>query len=248
MVQETRIKETYLHEFISSDGKKVCLYNSGNGLKSIRGVWIITTENANVTFNPVSERIFIITTNTSENIKYHLISTCAPILENTVGNLDETRIFYEELSSLINSMKQRDALIIGWDFNAKTKLQVSEMENQLVVEKYAKNKVNENGNLLIEFCKLHNLLITNTIFKHKPSHQTTWISPLPPTFPRKNPYRNQVDYILLRKNINSKIFDSTSFNSNFTRSNHKPAIAKIQIKWTYTKKARGIRSFNLSKL
>ena len=173
MVQETSIKETGLHEFTSSDRKKVCLYNSGNGAKSIRGIGIITTENTKVTFNHVSERICIITTNTSENIKCHLISAYAPTLENTVRNPDETHIFYEQLSSLINSIKQRNVLIIGGDFNAKTKLQVSEMENQLVVGKYAKNKVNENGNLLIEFCKLHNLLITNTIFKHKPSHQTT---------------------------------------------------------------------------
>ena len=106
--------------------------------------------------------------------------------------------------------------------------------------------MNKNRNLLIELCKLHNLLITNTIFKHKPRHQTTWISPLPPTFLRKNPYRNQIDYILLRKNANSKIFDSRSFNSNFTRSNHKPA--KIQIKWTYMKRETGTRSFNLNKL
>ena len=187
MVQETRIKETGLYEFTSSDGKKVCLYNSGNGAKSIRGVGIIRTENTNVTFNPVSEHMYN-KTSTIGNIKCHLISAYAPTLENTVRNPDETHIFYEQLSSLINSIKQRDALIIGGDFNAKTKLQVSEMENQLVVGKYAKNKVNENGHLLIEFCKLHNLLITNTIFKHKPSHQTTWISPLPPTFPRKNPY------------------------------------------------------------
>ena len=31
-------------------------------------------------------------------------------------------------------------------------------------------------------------------------------------------------------------------------SDHIPVIAKIQIKWTYTKKATGTRSFNLSKL
>ena len=72
-------------------------------------------------------------------------------------NPDETHIFYEQLSSLINSVKQRDALIIGGDFNAKTKLQVSELENQLLVGK--KYKVNKNGNLLIEFlfthCKYH---------------------------------------------------------------------------------------------
>ena len=163
-------------------------------------------------------------------------------------NPDETGIFYEQLSSLINSIKQRDALITGGDFNAKTKLQVSEMENQLLVGKCAKNKVNKNGNLLIEFRKLHNLLMANTIFKHIPSHQRTWISPLPPTFPRKNPYRSQINYILLRKNVNSKIFDSRSFNSNFTRSDHKPVKTKIHIKWTYMKRATSTRSFNLSKL
>ena len=35
MVQETCIKKRGLHEFTSSDGKKVYLYNSGNGTKSI---------------------------------------------------------------------------------------------------------------------------------------------------------------------------------------------------------------------
>ena len=158
----------------------------------------------NVTFNPVSERICIITTNTSENIKCHLISAYAPTLENSVRSPDETCIFYEKLSSLINSIKQRDALIIGGDFNAKTKLQVPEMENQLVIGKYAKKHGKWKWKFTIEFCKLHNLLITNTIFKHKPSHQTTWISQLPPTFPPKNPYQNQTDYILLRKNVTLK--------------------------------------------
>ena len=58
MVQETRIKEKRLHEFTSSEGKKISLYNLCNGAKSIQGVGIITTESANVTFNPVSERIY----------------------------------------------------------------------------------------------------------------------------------------------------------------------------------------------
>ena len=75
----------------------------------------------------------------AKNVKSHLISTYAPTLENTVRHPDETRIFFEQLSSLINSIKQKGVLIIGGDFNAKTKLQVSEMENQLVVGKYAKN-------------------------------------------------------------------------------------------------------------
>ena len=62
------------------------------------------------------------------------------------------------------------------------------------------------------------------------------------------PYQSQIDYILLRKNMNFKIFDSRVLSSNLTRSDHKPVIAKIQMKWTYTKKTTGTRSFNLSKL
>ena len=63
--------------------------------------------------------------------------------------------------------------------------------------------------------------------KHKPSHQTIWISPLPSTFPCKNSYRNQIDCILLRNNMNSKIFEQRSFSSNITRSDYKPVIEKI---------------------
>ena len=84
---------------------------------------------------------------------------------------------------------------------------------------------------------------------HIPSYvlatKTLSISPLPPTFPRKNSYQNQIDYILLRKNMNSKIFDSRSFNSNIWRSDHKPVIVKIWIKWTYAKKAMSTKIFQL---
>ena len=46
--------------------------------------WIITSDSTNVTFNLVSEQIYIITTKTSDNIKCHLVSAYAPTLENTI--------------------------------------------------------------------------------------------------------------------------------------------------------------------
>ena len=49
-------------------------------------------------------------------------------------------IFNEQLLPLINSIKKRDALIIGGDFNAETKSQMQEMEYQLKVGKYAKKQ------------------------------------------------------------------------------------------------------------
>ena len=72
---------------------------------------------------------------TSDNAKCYPISAYALTLENTMRNPNETRIFYEQLSSLINSIKRRNALITGGDFNSKTELEVTD---QLVVGKYAK--------------------------------------------------------------------------------------------------------------
>ena len=70
-------------------------------------------------FYHISERVCIITRKTSDNIKCHVVSAYAPTLEKAMRNPDETRIFYEQLLSLINSIKQKDAFIIGGDFNAK---------------------------------------------------------------------------------------------------------------------------------
>ena len=39
------------------------------------------------------------------------------------------------------------------------------MKNHFVVGKYSKHMVNENENLLTKHCEIHNLLITNTMFK-----------------------------------------------------------------------------------
>ena len=96
-------------------------------------------------------------------------------------------------------IKKEDALVIGRDFNTKAKLEVSETENQFVVGKYAKDKINGNGDLVIKFCKLNNLLVTIAIFKHKSFQHTTRTSPLPPNFPCNNSCWNQIDYILLKK-------------------------------------------------
>ncbi len=35
---------------------------------------------------------------------------------------------------------------------------------------------NDNGERLIEFCSLNNLVVTGTIFQHKKIHKATWTS------------------------------------------------------------------------
>ena len=82
---------------------------------------------------------------------------------------------------------------------------------------------------MIEFCVMNNLKITNTFFKYKPIHLTTRQSPVPyvnitackTNTPRRNPFRNQIDYVLVRNSTNAKVFDSKATISTTTNSNHK---------------------------
>ena len=62
---------------------------------------------------------------------------------------------------------------------------------------------------------MYNLKITNTFLKHKPINLTAWQSPAPyfnitdckTNTPRRSPFRKQIDYVLIRSNTNSKVFD-----------------------------------------
>ena len=70
------------------------------------------------------------------------------------------------------SISNRDIIILAGDFNAKTG---SSHENYpSVVGRYGKGKTNSNGEFLIEFALKNELFLTNTTFKHKMSHRTTW--------------------------------------------------------------------------
>ena len=174
------------------------------------------------------------------NPTINVISAYAPTLDTTIKNPNITRTFYDKLSSVIQTFKSREALIIGGDFNAKTKAKPNTYPSN-IVGKYAKSDININGEKLIEFCMLHKLKITNTFFKHKAIHLTTWESPVNVTnindsktnTPRRNPYRNQIDYILVKNNSNSRTLDSKATISKSTKSDHKPVIAKIIINWRY---------------
>ena len=101
---------------------------------------------------------------------------------------------------------------------------------------------------------IYNLKLTNTFFKHKPIHLTTWQSPAlylnitdcKTNTPRRSPFRNQIDYILVRSNTNAKVFDSKATVLTTTNSDHKPVIAKIMIKWKYQSKTKSWKKrFNI---
>ena len=101
---------------------------------------------------------------------------------------------------------------------------------------------------------IYNLKITNAFFKHKPIHLITSQSPAShvnitdceTNSPRRGPFRNQTDYIFVRNNSNTKVFDSKATILTPTNSDHKPVITKIMIKWKYQSKTKSCKKrFNM---
>ena len=96
--------------------------------------------------------------------------------------------------------------------------------------------VNENGMALLEFCSRNGLILTNTKFQHKLAHRTTWEAPERKNAkhrngePRRNPYRNQIDYVIIRKNHMKIVNDSRSYSNIEVKTDHRLVIMKTKMK------------------
>ena len=239
MLQETHMKGNGVLDIKSTTGKTVRLYYSGHKERSSQGVGILVEPTTDCDFTPISSRLMMLTIK-NETIQTNLVSAYAPTNKRTIKNPEKTAQFYNNLTSIVNKVKKKEALVIGGDFNAKTKQDTKEKSNS--TGKYTKSNINENGELLIEFADMNNLKLTNTFFKHKPAHLSTWQCPQRQQeimdknsgTIRRNPYRNQIDYILIRKSNNITVHDSRSFGGFTCNSDHKPVISKINLRWKKT--------------
>ncbi|XP_071965609.1 uncharacterized protein [Antedon mediterranea] len=105
---------------------------------------------------------------------------------------------------------------------------------------HGKGTINSNGIALLEMAMRHKLLLTNTMFEHKMSHRTTWVMPVrvkphneKDGTPRRNPYRNQVDYIMIRKRNFNFVTNSRSYSRVDVETDHR--IVKTQLRLQYFK-------------
>ncbi len=98
-------------------------------------------------------------------------------------------------------IRKRNILILGGNLNAKTGSAYTQYPTNM--GRFGKGKLNSNGEHLLELASRNDLILTNTIFNHKMahSHRTTWVAPERKDTDRRNPISNQIDYILVRKNI-----------------------------------------------
>ena len=135
----------------------------------------------------VNDRLMTLQLPLGESKLATLVSAYAPTMTNPEEVKDK---FYEELESLITAVPSKDKLIILGDFNARVGTDYLTWEG--IIGKHGIGNCNSNGLLLLGLCTMHDLSITNTMFRQPKRNKTTWMHP-------RSKHWHLLDYVITRK-------------------------------------------------
>lgn len=223
-------------EFITtipnSDNKYKVIFSGGD--KSRRGVALILDQvvaKSILYYNTHSERCIVIKMKGStQNVL--IIQIYAP---NEDQDTTASMKFYDDLETIIKENKDhRDQLIIMGDFNAKVG---SRSEGKTCGSFGLGTDRNNNGDILVEFCKKNQLVITNTWYEQKLNNRYTWTSPDGKT-------KNQIDFILTNHRYRNSVKNCKSRTGHYCESDHKPVVAKINSKLKKLKSKAVMKKWN----
>ena len=169
------------------------IYWSGrtSGRKSESGV-ALAISNAVITKmsedpKPVNDRIITLRLPLNGERFCSIIAIYAPTMTNSPNTILQ---FYKQLENILKPIPKDDKIVLLGDFNAR----VGENESiwNGVLGKFGTGRANSNGELLLSICTEHQLVITNTCFKHKPAHKNSWMHP-------RSKHWHLIDFIITRQ-------------------------------------------------
>ena len=101
-----------------------------------------------------------------------IVSAYTPAMANPKVNKE---IFYSQLKHTLRNIPSTDKLLLIGDFNARIGRENDKWPSAL--GKYGIWMCNSNGELLLALFTEFELIVTNTMFKQKDAHNTTWTNP-----------------------------------------------------------------------
>ena len=207
----------------STDGFTL-IYSGGEQHKN--GVAIILdpeTSKSVKNYWPVSDRMVAVKLQ-GKPFDICIVQSYAPTSDYEDEEVDG---FYEDLDNVMRQMKSQDVKIVMGDFNAK----VGKEKIENIVGPFGLGEINSRGERLVEWCKEHNLFISNTWFQNHPRRRWTWSSPGDRT-------RNQIDYILIQHRFRNAVKSSKSMPGADCDSDHIPVLCNLKLTLKKLKKPK----------
>lgn len=189
-----------------------------------------------VDWKAVSERILAVELRSGRKETMTVISIYGPD-ENERTN--EKEKFWEDLTTTTEEAK--GTIYIAGDFNSR--VGKSDEEYDTMIGKHGEEVRNKNGKRMLEFCRLHDMIVTNTFYPHKDIHRYTRVQP-------KRNERSIIDYILTPRENRRSIMDVRVKRGAEIYSDHHLLVARIkqrdiEIKKTKEERHTAIRTYRL---
>ncbi|CAH2062804.1 unnamed protein product, partial [Iphiclides podalirius] len=154
----------------------------------------------------ISERMILRLNTKSGYVTF--ISAYAPTLNATSETKDQ---FYNQLEETVRNVRLSDRLHILGDFNARVGQNSPNWPDCLGA--HGIGKLNNNGQLLLEFCSRNRLGVTNTFFKGKLMRKVSWMHP-------RSKHWHQLDLVLTKKRDLRETLHTRTFHSADCDSDH----------------------------
>ena len=144
--------------------------------------------------------------------------------------------FYDQVNTATNVPARWELFILG-DFNSKLGKRTYEDVDcgfGRYMGRYGNGTRNDNGESLLNFIIDNDLFATNTSFKHKSRHVTTYTGwtkdwSAGRRSAKTKPFYSQIDYILCRTRSKVMLQDARSFAGTIVDSDHKVVVTKIDL-------------------
>jgi exonuclease III len=173
----------------SAHGVGVCLD------KTATSVW----KTSGSEWEAVDERIIKVRLSCTP-ITVTFIAVYAPVNPSNLTMIQASERFYTGLQETIDRVPKGDMIILMGDFNARIGQQQRQLTAFRNVGPYTVDMINDNGERLVDFCTVNNVVVTNTFYEHKAVYQTSWMHPGTKKW-------HLLDYTLVNRKFRSSVED-----------------------------------------
>ena len=201
-LQETKVREEIDYEEDENKSRIILIPGRDKEIGRHYGMGFVLNKmwsNKLKTYEYISDRIAKAEFELSNKRRLVVINVYAPTQARADANETEIEAFYSDLQVQVKMHDKKDTItVIAGDFNAKVGQRI---DGEECLGQFTRGRRNNNGQRLVEFCEENNLAVSNSLFKHRASHTTTWESTreLEHDDGTRKVVRifNQIDYILV---------------------------------------------------